>query len=190
MSKICKQCCQELDLSEFQKDKSSKDGFSRNCRKCKSKLLSEWRSSHPESVKNSQNKDNIKRKYLINEASRQRYLNNPEYYSVKNKEWTESNRARRYAINHNYRARRLNAEGMLPLDAMTILISVLGEKCMIDECLNTELTIDHVIPLSFGGSNWIYNCQLLCKSHNSSKGAWHQIDYRSEEQVLKLERYI
>lgn len=69
MSKICKQCCQELDLSEFQKDKSSKDGFSRNCRKCKSKLLSEWRSSHPESVKNSQNKDNIKRKYLINEAS-------------------------------------------------------------------------------------------------------------------------
>lgn len=34
-----------------------------------------------------------------------------------------------------------------------------------------ELTVDHVTPLSKGGSNDPSNLQFMCKSHNSSKGA-------------------
>lgn len=46
-----------------------------------------------------------------------------------------------------------------------------GYKCSIDSCQEIEdLTIDHVIPLSKGGTNDLSNLRLLCKHHNSQKG--------------------
>lgn len=40
-----------------------------------------------------------------------------------------------------------------------------------------KLTIDHVLPLSLGGTNAIGNIQPLCGPCNSSKGATEK-DYR------------
>lgn len=34
----------------------------------------------------------------------------------------------------------------------------------------TNLTIDHIVPLSRGGTDELDNLQFMCKSHNSSKG--------------------
>lgn len=44
-----------------------------------------------------------------------------------------------------------------------------GYQCT--ECGDVEdLTIDHIIPLSKGGSDDLDNLRLLCRKHNSSKG--------------------
>ena len=38
------------------------------------------------------------------------------------------------------------------------------------ECgVKVDLTIDHIVPLSGGGTNDVENLQFLCKSHNSAK---------------------
>lgn len=43
--------------------------------------------------------------------------------------------------------------------------------CSIRGCRNTDLTGDHIIPWRDGGSNKRDNIQVLCRAHNSSKGA-------------------
>lgn len=44
--------------------------------------------------------------------------------------------------------------------------------CAIDGCSITQgLTLDHVDPLSRGGTDDVSNLQFLCRSHNSQKGA-------------------
>lgn len=43
--------------------------------------------------------------------------------------------------------------------------------CAASECsITDDLTIDHVIPLSRGGSDDLENLQFLCRPHNSTKG--------------------
>ena len=59
------------------------------------------------------------------------------------------------------------------------LVSLYGETCLYPGCKSTELTIDHVIPLSKGGTSDVDNYQQLCRSHNSQKGA-SSTDYRLE----------
>lgn len=46
-----------------------------------------------------------------------------------------------------------------------------GYQCRERGCSCTEsLTVDHVVPLSKGGSDDLSNLQLLCQFHNSQKG--------------------
>lgn len=43
-----------------------------------------------------------------------------------------------------------------------------GTRC--EETFYNNLTVDHILPWSKGGRTTVDNAQLLCKSHNSSKG--------------------
>lgn len=53
-----------------------------------------------------------------------------------------------------------------------------GNKCL--KCGSTKrLTIDHILPLSLGGSNKQFNLQTLCRSCNQEKGI-QTIDYRKK----------
>lgn len=56
------------------------------------------------------------------------------------------------------------------------IIKTLGSYCF--NCFSTtSLEIDHIVPLSNGGSEEIDNLQILCKSCNCRKGT-KTIDYR------------
>ena len=45
-----------------------------------------------------------------------------------------------------------------------------GEFCQ--TCKTTiDLTIDHIFPISRGGTNDVSNLRILCRKHNSQKGA-------------------
>lgn len=58
-------------------------------------------------------------------------------------------------------------------DILKILLNKHKFKCVV--CDSKEnLTIDHIQPVSKGGSDTISNLQILCKSCNSRKGNRHE----------------
>lgn len=46
-----------------------------------------------------------------------------------------------------------------------------GYICQAQECdMQQDLTVDHVVPISRGGTDELENLRLLCRQHNSQKG--------------------
>ena len=71
----------------------------------------------------------------------------------------------------NTKARRSQYSARRPQLVLGMLDSGKQYICSHPDCSITEnLTIDHIVALSRGGSDELDNLQFLCRSHNSSKG--------------------
>ncbi len=79
------------------------------------------------------------------------------------------------------RARLAQAEGSFTVQEWLTLKEYHRNRCVhcgADES-RQRLTVDHVIPLSLGGANYITNIQPLCGPCNGSKGI-KTVDYRGK----------
>lgn len=81
----------------------------------------------------------------------------------------EETKATKRGLTRQRRAefQRGRADLMLRLIDSGVLYICKAEGCGISEAL----TLDHIEPLSRGGSDDLENLQFLCRSHNSQKGA-------------------
>jgi len=204
--KKCSKCKQEKLYEEFSPQNTTKDGRSSRCKKCAIELAKEIRVKNPERVKEinkrsreknkSKNKEiqrryreenretliekkrswHLKNKKEQNEYSRKYYLENKEYMLIKNKKWRHENPERAKELRHMYRSRKYNAEGFHTDQEWKAILNLFGNKCIVCGS-NAEMTEDHILPLSIGGSDDILNIQPLCKSCNSSKNVAYA-DYR------------
>lgn len=103
------------------------------------------------------------------------------WYAENSEAYREKARARRaaapdtYAVHsRNRRAREAAAEGFHTGDDIVSLRQKQGDKCASCQVsLKGRGHVDHVQPLSKGGTNWPHNLQLLCRSCNLSK---HNLD--------------
>lgn len=91
-----------------------------------------------------------------------------QYEYVKKYRQDNPDKARQYK--NNRRARELGAEGKFTAEEWSSLKEKHNQMCAL--CKKVEkLTVDHIVPLSKGGANYITNIQPLCMPCNSKKSA-------------------
>jgi 5-methylcytosine-specific restriction endonuclease McrA len=89
---------------------------------------------------------------------------------------TRDQRARQRTAAHGYSSKHFT------LEEWEGLLELYGQRCL--RCGAPEpLSVDHIVPLSLGGSNAIENVQPLCEMCNNIKGARVR-DYRPVELYL------
>lgn len=101
---------------------------------------------------------------------------NPDRLSAAAKRHDANNPHARKIAKANSRARAYGVDGQLTTDDWLAVLDRYGEFCL--RCGNLEaIQLDHVIPLSRGGSNSRDNIQPLCGECNNRKRANIE-DYR------------
>lgn len=166
-----------------------------DCRKCHAKIVSDWKKKNKEKDKEHQKKwrDSNKEKKNLGtriwqslnldkrrEASKRYYQSNKEKVHKANKSYLERNPEVINAIKNNRRAREKNAEGRISAKTWKEILNKYGNKCLCCGRTDVKLTVDHIVPLSKGGTNNSDNLQPLCISCNSSKHT-KTIDYRGDK---------
>lgn len=129
-----------------------------------------WRQARPEKTKEYADrwvsKEENRRKKL--ELSKAWNHANPEKMREISKRWRGKNPDTKRASNHRRKYRLKGAIGTYTAQEWQDLCDYYGNICL--RCkANTQLTVDHVVPIALGGSNSIDNIQPLCLSCNCSK---------------------
>lgn len=149
------------------------DGLQSSCKKCLREYKKKKRSDNPDEAKKQYKKWNDSRRSSPEKIETAKSKRRSSYSPDKNKQYCLNRRARQAKVPNN-----------MPKDWWQILLNIYGPWCMYpgcdkEICESNPLTHDHVIPLSWpGSSHSIENSQLLCYSHNSSKGGRSCDDYR------------
>lgn len=106
----------------------------------------------------------------------------PDYNYIRQKQWVSENRDHKNYLSHKRKLQILNIEGSHTLEEWKNLKKLYGNMCLCCKRTEPEITLseDHIIPISKGGTDYIYNIQPLCRSCNSIKKA-NIIDYRKEQ---------
>lgn len=205
--KRCPKCGENKLPTEFYKDKQAASGLMVYCKECAKKSVHKWHKENPErhykislrwlkenkerataraKAYKEKNKEDIKAKsherYLKNgdkqrKAARLWQLLNPERALETWKNFHTNNPGKSKEYNQARLARLRNVGGRITAKEWRDLCSKYDNKCLCCGRSDVKLSLDHVLPISKGGTNTIDNAQPLCISCNSSKRDKH-IDYR------------
>lgn len=150
---VCTMCNEFKSASEFTVSTMTKDGLGSRCKTCKAAHSREYRISNRETVN-----------------ARARAIRNKERRSAANRKWASSNIESVRANTNRRRARRIAAEGHYTAADVERLYKAQKGKCYYCGVkVGKTYHVDHVIPLSRGGSNWPENLVIACPPCNTSK---------------------
>lgn len=182
ITKICTNCGIEKPLSEFYKNHKMADGRLRQCRACKlayradyfeknrERILAWFRSyKRPESRKDQYRLWCKNNKDRINAAHRRGYYRHHEKMKLKSREYWKAHPAEKLAHTHKRRALQRGSGGVHTKKQVDELYRKQRGCCADCSKKLNKYHKDHIVPLSKGGSNSIYNIQLLCPKCNWSK---------------------
>lgn len=205
--RTCTRCGESKPLEDFYCRADNLEGRATECKVCSSARNIRWREKNEEHCKeydhtryannaeqskeatrkwNKENKDkkaaNAKRWKLLNPekvkaSSINYYEKHKKQRQVYERAWRQANADKLRERDHRRRAIKNNADGSFTKKEFSELCIKHGNICV---CCGEEkkMTIDHIVPLSKGGSNSIDNIQPLCLSCNSKKYV-HTVDYRN-----------
>lgn len=114
---------------------------------------------------------------VVRASSKRWRDNNPDY----GKEWKRDNKIKLIIYDNNRRSKILKSGGVITDQEWLSLLEKYNNSCT--NCSSKEnIQADHIIPISKGGANYIWNIQPLCKVCNLTK-ATKIIDYRPKENI-------
>lgn len=161
------------------------------CVECKRKNNKLWVENNPEKVKASEIKYRENHRDEVNKRNKKWRDENQQQMSAIRKNWEEKNKDkvrekyRRWkrankekgrVYENKRRARKNEGGGSFTVSEWRDVVNRQDGRCL--ACgKKAKLTIDHVIPVSKGGSSDISNIQGLCGPCNSKKSD-REIDYR------------
>ena len=186
--KLCTACEQIKPLTDFHPHKGNRDGYRNQCKACRCAYFRDRYATNEEYRDHHLSRNRQHRN--------ERYHNDPEYQqaeqsrvSANKKRFHEHIRRHqrsRYKNSSDFRAYRISLnnkrrahEGSYTENEWRRLCEYFDHRCV---CCGLEkpLTRDHVIPVTKGGTSYIWNMQPLCGICNSAKGT-KTIDYRPVE---------
>ena len=156
--KRCTKCKRDYPPTSefFYRHKNYKDGLRSTCKLCTKAMTDSYNKQHPTIVKRSQTNYNAK---------------HPDRSSKNSKEWRRKHPERVRANTVNRRAQMMQAKGKYTEIDITILYINQRGKCAYCGCdLNGKYHVDHIVPLSRGGTDYAENLTLTCPRCNLSKG--------------------
>lgn len=170
--KTCSTCKQIRPVSEFRQSSRYRTGYVSCCKECQRKSARDWKRRNKERMREynarqrAEHPERSKRWWAsLTGEKRQRYLKDKRRRA-------NTPKGRLYSLNRFHQRRSLIKKG----DVTPKWIKQLRQTqthCAYCGCKFTadlRSTIDHVIPISKGGTHTKDNIVLACQSCNSSKG--------------------
>lgn len=163
------------------------------CHKCQYENRIKWKTENPD--KEAESRLNSVRLWLSNNKDRKRelsrlYNSDPETSKAnveRARAWRLANKERhannQNAADHRRRARITNADGNHTAEDTEAILKRQKFKCA--ECgvsvkKKEDRHVDHIIPLSKGGTNWPRNLQILCCDCNLHKAAKDPLEFAQQ----------
>lgn len=181
MIKFCKKCNQETEHYE-----------NGRCKICRSAYSKAYNAANPEKM----NAFNLASRTNYPERKRAWSESNPDYFRIyyaKNRKerniisraWKKANPDKVREMSRNRRARKRNADGTHSSADIRGLLILQRSKCACCKIsIDAGYHVDHIYPLSKGGSNDKLNLQLLCPLCNTQKHAKHPIEFMQSKGFL------
>lgn len=191
ISKACGRCKAVLPTSGFYKDRSRKDGLTSQCRTCKLELSKSYASRHPDAMRANQDRYDAAHPERRAEIQRRWREKNPDWSAENNRKWREANpdgarlwyeankdRVREASLRRDARLRAASRSAepidfdllWLTNDGICPLCSVAIDRALAYPDPNSA-SVDHIVPLSKGGTHEQSNVQWTHLVCNKKKGA-------------------
>lgn len=182
LEKACSTCKEKKPSDDFHKHSAMPSGLSFECRSCAKARLDDKIRANPDFYRNDYAKHRDRHR-----RSRKEYRNRHRERCINRcREWRAENPEKHLASVHARRARTLNAEGAHTAKDVRRIREAQRNKCATC-CADLDKTgchVDHIVPLSKGGSNWPSNLQMLCPPCNLRKSAKDPQEWAQENGKL------
>lgn len=171
VEKHCGQCGETKPSSAFYRDRHRPDGLYTNCRTCHRRNTDAWKAGNLGAARKISRASYRRNATKKRAAARARYWATREHRLAKQAAWKRENRARATALENVRRGRKAGAAGAASPVQIAARVAYYGGRCWL--CRDPWQQIDHVKPISKGGSNWPANLRPACAPCNLAKnGRW------------------